>query len=84
MKQRFMFFRNGVGSATCDDVTVHFKTCPRLPGMRFVEIEYMPRVKSRMISEEDPDHWRDMSDLECLIADKALARMRDSAAQVFA
>lgn len=81
--QRFMFFRNGVGSAQCDGVTVHFKTCPRLPGMRFIEIEYMPRVKSRMLSEEDPDHWREMSEVECLIADSALERMRDHSLQVF-
>jgi hypothetical protein len=39
---RFLNFRNGAGSAMCGSVTVYFTTCPRLPGMSFIEIEYMP------------------------------------------
>jgi hypothetical protein len=83
MLHRFLTYRNGVGSAQCGDVTVYLKTCPRLPGMRFVEIEYVPRVKSRVLSEANSEDWREMTDLECTIADNALSRMRDQAMQIF-
>ena len=79
-----LFWRHGQGNASCGDVTVHLQTPPRLPGMRFVSIEYIPRVKRRVVSEDDPDHEREMTDIECLITDSALYRMRDSALAVFA
>ena len=74
---RFLSFRNGQGSAQCGPATFYFSRGkpPRLPGMRFIEIEYFPKRKSRMLSEDDPDHWRDMSEVECLIADKVLFQM---------
>jgi hypothetical protein len=81
---RFLWFRNGTGSATCGNVVLHFTACPRLPGMRFVEIEFMPRVKSRVLAEEDPEHWREMTDVECAIAESALQRMHDQAMVAFA
>jgi hypothetical protein len=84
MAHKFISFRNGVGSACCGPVTVYFNTCPRLPGMRFIEIEYIPRVKRRVISEEEPENERNMTDLECTIADAALDRMHDQAMVVFA
>jgi hypothetical protein len=83
MSHRFLFFRNGTGSAMCGNVTMHLTHCPRLPGMRFVEIEYVPRVKNRVLAEANPDSWRDMTEIECQIADSALERMREQSLQVF-
>jgi hypothetical protein len=75
---RFLTFRHGAGSARCGNVTIQFQRCPRVPGMRFAEIEYVPRVHAQVLSEDDPEHWRPMSEVECLIVDKVLHEMLEA------
>lgn len=86
MAHRFLSYRNGTGSAQCstDDgsrtVVAYFNgACPRLPGVQFVEIEYVPRVNARVLAADDPEHWRPMTPHECEVADETLYRMRDNA-----
>jgi hypothetical protein len=85
---RFISYRHGAGSMECKSadgvhtvVVTFYGHPPRLAGMRFVEIEYFPRVNARVLAADNPDQWRPMTDQECEIADEALYRMRDNALQ---
>jgi hypothetical protein len=83
LPHRFLFFVNGNGLAVYGDTQKQLRKCPRLSGMRFIEIEYAPRTKARVLAENAPDHWRPMTDDECLIADHTLKRMHDLSSSVF-
>jgi hypothetical protein len=69
------------GETAAARVAVQLFVPPRLPGVEFYAIDYIPRVRQRMLRSADDAEWREMSQAETELADAALDRMVRSAGE---
>jgi hypothetical protein len=87
----YLWYRNGIGAASIGPVApyighveLHFYgQPPRLPGMSFVEIEFMPRAKRCVLAESRPGEFREMTPAEVDVTTRALELLALSARMAF-
>jgi hypothetical protein len=56
-------------------VAVQLFIPPRLPGCEFWAIDYIPRIRQRMLRSSGDQQWREMTPAEVTLADDAIDRM---------
>ena len=56
-------------------VSVQLFVPPRLPGVEFWAIDYVPRVRQRMLRTSGDEQWRDMTPAEVAIVDTVIDRL---------